>query len=116
MVTEGPLTVVEGQDGIDIDVQVLVNPNEICNAPGNSTCEIRIEVQINHPGDDFSCASGVKIAQAVVGWDISGEVADAFCGAPLMLSNWEDIIRIPIKAMIDGVIDEDVTRYDHDLD
>ena len=109
MVTEGPLTVVEGQDGIDIDVQVLVNPNEICNAPGNSTCEVRVEVQINHPDEDFSCG-GVKIAQAVVGWDISGEVDDAFCGAPVPTVNWGNILRIPIKATSDGVIDGDVTR------
>ena len=68
-------------------------------------------MQINHPDDDFSCASGVKIAQAVVGWEASTVLADASCGAPITVGNWENVIQIPIKAMSDGLVDADVTRY-----
>ena len=48
--------------------------------------------------------------QAVIGWwdnsDNGGQDVDAFCGLSLRDDNWMDIIRIPVRAKLDMIIEE----------
>ena len=113
VLTEGPLILVEGGVAVYVAVQPTLPPSYLCDAiPGSSPCWVHIEAHMDHRGDDFSCASGMKIAQAVIGWEMSSDVNDSFCGVPVSVNNWEQVLHIPVKAMSDGLFDQDVTRSD----
>ena len=81
----------------------------INNASQTSACSIHIEARVREDAADYTCASGETIPQAVIGW-AGGHDLEPFCGVSLTSDNWENVLELPVKAMVDGLIDGDMTR------
>ena len=100
---------VEGEAGTVVKVQGTLPPSFLCGG-SNSDCVVRIVAHIKSSKSDYTCANGDGISQAVIGWNGGSVVEDAFCGVQLTQENWQTEQDIPVRAMMDGLYDQDVTR------
>ena len=113
------LTVVEGGETGIIEVITSLPPEYFCEnrtmEDGPEVCKISIWGYIDITPDDLKCyESGEFISQAVFGYDAAYPVEYGHtCGLYINSENWLETLRIPVTAMIDGVVDGDQSRFIH---
>ena len=117
--TTDTLTVVEGGDSGDVLVTSNFSPEYFCEdrlvGTSPESCVVAVFGYVEVLDSDLTCyESGVSVAQAVVGYDATYELEDRrSCGLYLHTYNWIESLRIPVYAMIDGVVDGEQSRTLH---
>ena len=112
----GPLTVIEGQEGVMVQIEVSLPPRFLCAASEeanttNKDCMVQVLSSVTTDGDLTCAATGAFIPQAVIGIPamFSPDVTLP-CGFIVTESNWFFRLQMIVKAMIDGVVDGDMQR------
>lgn len=96
----------EGERSKFIKLQTNVPPQVFCGRGNNGDCQIHIESLIKQC--DTGCPWDKTMPQVVIGWTGSS-VKNSFCGTVVSETDWERMIKIPVKATIDGIRDGDQT-------
>ena len=117
VVTVGPIVVIEGGATEHIEITMNFPPSFICRSDpkDNEPCFIHIEVEFASFVERQCWLGGDRVVdavQAVIGWWSSGDsdTEMAFCGLAITDENWQEPLRIPIKAKMDMVVEENAAE------
>ena len=117
VITPGPITINEGQEGVMIEIEVSLPPRFLCAASEaanttDSECILHIMGSVSVEGPDLTCLeSAAFIPQAVLGLPPTYDSEVVLpCGLKVTQLNWFFRLQIIVKATIDGVVDGDISR------
>ena len=112
-----PITVIEGGGIAIIEITITMPPMHVCammaaHDPQISYegCLVIITTAVSITGSDLTCLNdNTRIPQVVIGV-LGPEEHALVCGVYLTQENWFHVLRLSVKAKVDGVVDGDQTR------
>ena len=99
--SEREITIIEGGDTAEIEVEVTMPPHFICTETGNpgEVCVLKVVAEFrSHNERRCRDQDERNLIQAVIGYP--GELEDAFCGLPVTMQSWDDDLVIPVRAKV----------------
>ena len=99
--SEDEITIIEGGETAELEVEVTMPPNFICVETGNpgDVCVLKVEAEFEiHNERVCSDQEDRQLIQAVIGF--RGELLDAFCGLPITMETWDNGLIIPVRAKV----------------
>lgn len=106
------LSVTEGQVGETITVVTHCPPAFLCDTSYTSSdCTMLITAFVSDSSRDLGCPVTGTMPQIVLGAsDASDTTGHSFCGQEITSSNWKNVLKIPVVAALDLVVDENEMR------
>ena len=104
MTSETSITVIEGGETVNINLEVTMPPRFICTEaeqPGDE-CIIKVETEFQEHEEQTCTGENFEdrnLLQAVVGWR-GIRLQNAFCGSPITPESWNESLVIPVRAKV----------------
>ena len=102
MKNDGEITVKEGEEAKDIEIEVTMPPSFICTERGDpgTQCRLKVEYEIEkHSERKCRRMNGKFLVQAVMGWK-GQQLEEAFCGLYVTSQTWNNELALTIKARV----------------
>ncbi|VDI09439.1 Hypothetical predicted protein, partial [Mytilus galloprovincialis] len=115
-IVTGNLVLTEGHPTEHLIVNVTAPPQMFCCPGCQGNCKVTITTHANFERFYQRCTSHKYIPEVVVGWAGTSQSPDQNqCGTSVSqtthISSWQQIIKIPVKATVDGRIDRNTHNH-----
>ncbi|XP_052098806.1 uncharacterized protein LOC127733493 [Mytilus californianus] len=115
-IVTGNLVLTEGHPTEHIVVNVTAPPQLFCCQGCQGNCKVTITTHANFERFYQRCTSHKYIPEVVIGWAGTSQSPDQHqCGTSVSktihISSWQQIIKIPVKATVDGRIDRNTHNH-----